>query len=139
MKSVCKIRATVGKGLEDDRYFFNLGTYWNDPGSGRDGTLIDTEVIEASKRDYQIEIKAGKARRNMVTRGVYLKHLVGRTFKVGAVVLRGMRLCEPCAHMKTLTLARTMRGLIHRGGLRAEVVRGGIIRVGDPTEADDKV
>jgi len=71
------------------------------------------------------------ARRNVVTRGVPLNHLVGREFQIGAVRLRGTRLCEPCAYLEGLTLPGVLAGLIHRGGLRAEIVTGGTIRVED--------
>ena len=137
MKSVREIRAMVVKGLEGDRYFHKVGTFSMDPGSGREVTLIEIEAIEALRRDYEIELEAGEARRNIVTRGVYLNHLVGCKFKVGGAVLLGMRLCEPCAHMEKLTVKGAMRGLVHRGGLRAEIVGGGMIRVGDAIVADD--
>ncbi|MEK7341409.1 MAG: MOSC domain-containing protein, partial [Candidatus Binatota bacterium] len=60
-----------------------------------------------------------------------LNHLVGRDFKVGAVTLRGIRLCEPCAHLENLSRKGVQRGLIHRGGLRAHILTGGTIRLGD--------
>ena len=66
-----------------------------------------------------------------MTQGVPLNHFVEKEFKIGDVVLRGTRLCEPCAHMEKLTVKGAMRGLIHRGGLRAEIVKGGTIKVGD--------
>jgi len=91
MSSVTKARAVVGSGLEGDRYFSKLGTYSNDPGSGRDITLIEIEAIEALRRDYQIELDPGQARRNIVTQGVALNHLVDRQFKIGDVVLRATR------------------------------------------------
>jgi MOSC domain-containing protein YiiM len=131
MKSVKQVQALPGKGLEGDRYAANLGMYSNEPGSGRDVTLIEIEAIEALRRDYQIELEAGATRRNIVTRGVYLNHLVGKEFSLGAVVLRGTRLCDPCAHMEKLTVKGALRGLIHRGGLRAEIVKRGTIRAGD--------
>ena len=131
MTSVTNVLAVVGKGLEGDRYASKLGTYSNQPGSGRDVTLIEIEAIEALKRDYGIELDPGLARRNIVTRGVPLNHFVETEFKIGSVILRGTRLCEPCAHMEKLTIKGAMRGLIHRGGLRAEIVKGGTIKVGD--------
>ena len=131
MASVKDVRAVRGKGLEGDRYAAKLGTYSKDPGSGRDVTLIESEAIEALQRDYHVELGAGESRRNIVTQGISLNHLVGKEFRVGEVVLRGTRLCEPCAHMEKLTVKGALRGLIHRGGLRAEIVKGGTIRVGD--------
>jgi MOSC domain-containing protein YiiM len=131
MQSVAKIQAKAGRGLEGDRYCNRLGTFSGEPGAGREITLIEIEAVEALKRDYQIELEAGLMRRNLVTRGVALNHLVTCEFKVGSVTLRGTRLCEPCTHVEKLTRKGVMRGLVHRGGLRADIIAGGPIRVGD--------
>jgi len=131
MRSIKEVRAVAGNGLEGDRYANQMGTYSKDPGSGRDVTLIEMEAIEALERDYDVRVRAGESRRNIVTQGISLNHLVNKEFRVGEVVLRGTRLCEPCAHMEKLTVKGALRGLIHRGGLRAEIVKGGTIRVGD--------
>jgi len=131
MRSVTSAQAVVGRGLEGDRYYNKLGTYSNQAGSGRDVTLIEIEAIDGLKRDYEVQLDPGQSRRNIVTRGIALNHLVEQEFRIGDVVLRGMRLCEPCAHMEKLTVKGAMRGLIHRGGLRAEIVKGGTIKVGD--------
>ena len=129
--SLGEVQAIAGQGLEGDRYYLKTGTYSKIPGSGREVTLIEIEAIEALRREYRIDIDAAQARRNIVTRGVALNHLIDREFTVGDVVLRGTRLCDPCAHLEKLTVKGVMRGLIHRGGLRAEVLRGGMIRIGD--------
>ena len=131
MASVSQVHAVPGKGLEQDRYFNQAGTYSNEPGLGRDVTLIEIEAIEALKRDYGIELSPKDSRRNIVTRGVALSHLVGREFRVGEVTLRGIRLCEPCSHLERLSIRGAQRGLIHRGGLRAEILTEGTIRPGD--------
>ena len=131
MRAMTEVLAVAGWGIEGDRYFTRTGTYSNHPGTGRAVTLIEMEAIEALAHEYDVHLAAGFARRNLVTRGVALNHLVGKTFAVGAVVLRGMRLCEPCLHLEKLTAKGAARGLIHRGGLRAEIVKGGVIRVGD--------
>jgi MOSC domain-containing protein YiiM len=131
MRSVGQVRAVAGRGLEGDRYFNELGTYSNHPGTGRHVTLVEIEAIESLKRDYDVDMAPGLSRRNIVTRGVALNHLVEREFSIGQVILRGARLCEPCSHLEKLTRQGVMRGLIHRGGLRAEIMTGGIIRIGD--------
>ena len=140
MQTVGAVQAVVGRGLKGDRYFAGLGTYSNDPGSGRHVTLIEVEAIEGLKREYDVEITPSQSRRNIVTRHVALNHLVGREFLVGAVLLRGTRLCEPCSHLESLTVRGTLHGLIHRGGLRADIITGGTIRIGDsiaiPTQRD---
>jgi MOSC domain-containing protein YiiM len=131
MIPVDAVRAVLGKGLEGDRYATRSGTFSNQPGTGRDVTLIEIEALEALKRDYSIDLGLGESRRNVITRGVALNHLVGREFTVGDVTLRGIRLCEPCMHLERLTRPGVLKGLIHRGGLRTEIVVGGLIRVGD--------
>jgi MOSC domain-containing protein YiiM len=131
MQSVTAAQAVVGRGLDGDRYYSKLGTYSTASGSGRDVTLIEIEAIEGLRRDYKVQLEPGQSRRNIVTRGIPLNHLVEKEFRIGDVVLRGTRLCEPCAHMEKLTVNGAMRGLIHRGGLRAEIIKGGTIKVGD--------
>lgn len=132
--AVNEVRAVAGRGLEGDRYFLGTGSYSNPERArpDREVTLIEIEAIEALERDYRVKVEPGASRRNIVTRGVPLNHLVGRDFKVGAVVLRGIRLCEPCEHLEELAGSNKLReGLAHRGGLRAQIVAGGTIRVGE--------
>jgi MOSC domain-containing protein YiiM len=116
------------RGVEGDRYCRKDGAGKSD----QEVTLIEMEALEALGRECQLEIAPFKARRNLLTRGVPLNHLVGREFVVGNVILRGLRLCEPCDHLEGLTVKGIKDGLHHRGGLRAEVVRGGELRQGDP-------
>ena len=131
--SVPEVRAVEGQGLEGDRYFTKAGTYSNTPGGGRQITLIELESVEALKRDLKIQLDPTAARRNVVTRQVPLNHLVDQQFRLGdEVVLQGVRLCEPCEYLESLTLKGVRQGLLHRGGLRADILRGGTIRVGDP-------
>ena len=131
MVAVSAVRAVPGAGLEGDRYFLKVGTSSNHPGTGRHVTLIESEAFEALKRDYGIDLEPASGRRNIVTRGVPLNHLVGREFEVGGARFRGMRLCEPCSHLEGLTREGVLRGLVHRGGLRADILAEGTIRVGD--------
>ncbi len=130
-RPVDRVRVVLGMGLEGDRHF---GRAANEPGSGREVTLIEIEAIEALGRDYALKLEPGEARRNIVTRGVALNHLVGHEFRVGEVTLLGVRLCEPCQHLASLTEEKVLPGLVHRGGLRAQIVTDGVIRVGDAIE-----
>lgn len=127
--------ATVraGRGIEGDRYFAGRGTFSDAHARGHDLTLIEAEVLDA------LQLPGGKlapedARRNVVTRGVDLNALVGKRFRIGQVDCFGQRLCEPCAHLERLAdLAGkpgTLRGLIHKGGLRADVLTDGDIQIG---------
>lgn len=135
---VDRAMARAGRGLEGDRYFDQRGTFSNAYGRGHDLTLIEAEVLDS------VELPAGRlapedARRNLVTRGIDLNALVGKPFRVGDVECFGQRLCEPCAHLERLTAAAgksgTLPALIHKGGLRADVLSDGAIRVGDEIAA----
>jgi MOSC domain-containing protein YiiM len=123
--------AVPGRGLRGDRYYLQQGTFSKPGQPDREVTLIEIEAIEALERECKLTLHAGGARRNLVTRGVPLNHLVGQEFQVGEVVLRGIRLCEPCGHLESLTVKGVKDGLCHRGGLRAQILRGGILRAGD--------
>jgi MOSC domain-containing protein YiiM len=125
------VRAVAGQGLEGDRYFAGDGTFSKKRKPGRDLTLIEAEAIEGLALDDGIELGPGEARRNVVTRGIGLNDLVGRRFTVGEVECVGSRLCDPCSHLERLTQPGVLKGLANRGGLRADVVTGGEIRVGD--------
>ena len=132
METVAQARAVAGRGLEGDRYFLGTGYYSDKPGAGgREITLIETETLDALPTEGPIKISATESRRNIATTGVPLNHLVGREFWVGEVRLRGTRLCEPCRYLDGLTYPGVMTTLVHRAGLRAQILNDGIIRPGD--------
>lgn len=137
MRAVDQVQAITGVGLEGDRYALRQGTFFK-PIPDYELTLIEAEAIEALKRDYGVEILAGDARRNVVTRGVPLNHLVGREFQIGEVRIRGIRLCEPCSHLESLTGQPLIKGLRHRGGLRAQILSTGVIRAGDSVSGNEQ-
>lgn len=122
-----RAQAVAGRGLEGDRHFLPEGKDKPD----KEVTLIEVEALRALAADYGITLSPEDARRNLLTEGTPLNHLVGREFRVGDVVLRGIRLCEPCGHLESLTCAGVQKGLAHRGGLRAQIVVGGPLGVGD--------
>ncbi len=128
--AVTEVVAIPGVGLEGDRYALGKGTF-SKPEPDFELTLIEAEAIEALKGDYNVELAPGEARRNLVTRGIALNHLVGRDFQIGEVRAHGIRLCEPCDHLQRLTGRHLIKGLRHRGGLRARILTQGSIRVGD--------
>jgi MOSC domain-containing protein YiiM len=116
--------AVAGRGLEGDRYHASVGTFR--PGNAL--TLVEAEALEALPLGFE------EARRNVVTRGVDLNALVGRRFRIGEVECSAVRLAEPCAHLERLTRDGVLRGLVHRAGIRADLLTGGTIAVGDPVE-----
>jgi len=117
---VGSVRAVAGRGLEGDRYFFANGA-----GSGEALTLIEAEALE------DVGLTGAQSRRQVVVRGGGLNDLVGKRFRVGDVECEGVELCEPCTHLQRLTRPGIIKDLIHRGGLRADILSGGTISVGD--------
>jgi MOSC domain-containing protein YiiM len=110
----------TAEGVVGDRY-----------GKARDLTLIEAEALEGLREDTGIELSAAESRRQVLTRGIRLNDLVAQHFMVGDVECVGQELCEPCNHLQGLTQQGVLRGLVHRGGLRADIVSGGRIAVGD--------
>jgi MOSC domain-containing protein YiiM len=136
MRAVESAVALEGKGLDGDRYALGRGTFSAKAGPFRQVTLVEIEALRALERDDGIVLAPGDARRNVVTEGVPLNHLVGVEFTVGSVSLRGVKLCQPCGHLQQhLALDGLAGKLLNRGGLNAEVVTGGEIRVGDRVSA----
>jgi hypothetical protein len=129
LRRVPSVEAVAGRGLEGDRYFDGRGTF-SGTGRGYELTLIEAEALEALAADG-VEISWEEARRNVVTRGIGLNALVGRRFLVGEVECVGRRLAEPCSHLQRLAPPGILGGLVHRGGLRADILGSGTIRVGD--------
>ena len=129
-KLVESAHALAGHGLEGDRHVTGKGTFPSGmPGSAL--TLIEAEVCES----FEPPLEPSEHRRNVVTRGIDLNALVGHEFKIGEVRCRGMRLCEPCTVAQRYAGRPVLRALVHRGGLRADILHDGPISVGDPVRA----
>jgi hypothetical protein len=120
------VTAIAGKGLDADRHTVGRGTFPSGV-SGSALTLIAAEVCES----FDPPLAPGEHRRNLVTRGVDLNALVGQEFTIGDVRCRGMRLCEPCTVLDRYASRPLLRPLVHRGGLRADILIGGQITRGD--------
>jgi MOSC domain-containing protein YiiM len=121
------VRALPGRGLEGDRHVSGKGTFPSGP-PGSALTMIEAEVCES----FDPPLEPSQHRRNVVTRGIDLNALVGYEFTIGEVRCRGMRLCEPCTVVQRHAGRPVLRALVHRGGLRADILHDGTIRVGDP-------
>lgn len=132
MEACDRIDAVAGAGLRGDRYATGTGTYSGSGRGPRDVTLIEREAIDAVRTDDGVDVREEQTRRNLITEGVALNHLVGRAFRVGSVRMRGVRLAEPCAYLEQLAgVVGARAAFVHRGGLRAEVLDDGELRVGD--------
>ena len=134
MRSVSTAEAVEGRGLLGDRYERKAGTFSKPGGRGYDLTLVEAEALEELSAKG-VELAPIEARRNLVVRGIALDDLIGRRFKLGEVECYGQRRCEPCSHLERLTQPGVLRGLVHRGGLRADVLSSGRIRTGDSVAA----
>ena len=131
MRATARIRVLAGIGLEGDRYATGRGHFSGMPGTGRALTLIEAEVLESLRESLGIALRPGEARRNVTTRGIALNALVGRRFRIGGVLCEGKRLCEPCRYLEGVVSQPLFDPLSHRGGLRADVLEDGEIRIGD--------
>jgi MOSC domain-containing protein YiiM len=131
--------ALAGRGLAGDRYAAKAGTFTasRQGGRGYDLTLIQSEALDNLELPDGERLSFADARRNIVTSGIDLNALVGRRFRIGDVECLGQRLCEPCAHLERLSSKGVLRGLIHRGGLRADVLSDGLVRVGAAVQTID--
>lgn len=125
MHRVDEAELVAGHGLVGDR-LAGLGI------SGSHVTLIGAEGVEAMVRETGIALAPHETRRNILTRGIDVTALVGRRFTVGKAECLGVKECTPCNHLELMTYPGVRAGLSGRGGLRADVLTGGVIRVGDP-------
>jgi len=126
-RAVESVQAIAGKGPEGNRYF--------DEGKPeKELTLIEAEALEALQAEHGIELDGASSRRNVLTRGVRLNDLVGERFRVGELECRGIELCEPCLSLQSMTKPGIVDGLVHRAGLNAEILVGGVLRPGDLVE-----
>ena len=139
MRLVDEAQALAGQGLAGDRYAAKAGTFTpaDGIGVGYDLTLVQAEVLDELLLPEGRRLGYAEARRNVITRGIDLNALVGRRFRVGEVECLGQRLCEPCSHLERLTTRGALRGLIHRGGLRADLLTDGLISTGAVVETVD--
>jgi MOSC domain-containing protein YiiM len=136
LESVPEVRAVPGKGLEGDRYFRGEGSFSRNPGGGRQVTLVASEMLTLLEREHGIKLDPADTRRNLLTSGVSLNELVGKVFQIGGVRMQGVRLAEPCNHLERLTRPGVLKGLVHRAGLRADILDEGVLHVGDAIVSD---
>jgi MOSC domain-containing protein YiiM len=122
-----RIDAVAGVGLRGNRYFFADG----DAPPGRAITLIAAEALEAFEAETGIPLSAAESRRNVLVHGIDVNALVGKRFRVGDVECEGVELCEPCAHLQSMTRPGILNGMVHRAGLNADLLSDGEIAVGD--------
>ncbi len=130
MQEVNQIVLEEEKGIFGDRYYNQEGTFSNkgEIEPDRDVTLIEIEKINEFNEKFNQNISHEDFRRNIVVSNCDLNSLVDKEFQIGKVVLKGIRLCEPCDYLeKRLTSEDFLKGMIHKAGLRAQIIKGGSI------------
>jgi MOSC domain-containing protein YiiM len=134
MQPVEQVEAIAGKGLVGDRYASCNGSFQTADvvAPAEELTLIEEEALQGASAEYDLVVAHADTRRNLLTRGVALNHLVGCEFRIGEVLLAGIELCEPCSHLEKLTCEGIRESLVHRGGLRARIIEGGTLSLDDP-------
>ena len=130
MIPVAQVRALADRGLEGDRFFRESWAAAKRPDKAV--SLIEAEVLEMAASEYQVTIAGDQTRRNIITRGVPLIKLLDREFMIGTVLMRGIRLFEPCAHLEKVSqISGIFRALENRSGLKAAILSDGVIQIGD--------
>jgi MOSC domain-containing protein YiiM len=135
--SVTKVAALAGRGLEGDRYASGSGTWSSHPGGGRQVTLVAQEDLDAVASETGIRLRPAASRRNVLTAGLDLRMLVGKKFWIGRALCQGIRLCEPCSYLEEKTQPGVLNAFVHRAGLRADILLGGEIAIGDAVREVD--
>jgi MOSC domain-containing protein YiiM len=131
MQSVGEARLVEGRGIEGDRRYLHGDEVSEDEEPAYEVTLIEEETIETLHYETKVSVSAEALRRNIVTRGFSVNHLVEREFQIGDVKLRGLSLYEPSPQLMENIGHKLAVSLMHRGGLVAEILSSGMVRVGD--------
>jgi MOSC domain-containing protein YiiM len=129
--NVDRIHVVPGMGIEGDRYFKKRTEVEGQSKTGREITMIELEAIDSMRLNDGIQITPQETRRNIVTNGIPLNELAGHIFFIGEIKLRGVRLCEPCQYLANKTDPRILHAMVHRGGLRADILTEGDIHIND--------
>jgi len=125
MQTQDSVELVAGSGIVGDRYATGQGHFSDPKYADKQITLVESEVAE------RVGLTPEQTRRNVVTRGIILESLIGKTFRIGDTEIRGIRPCDPCSYLEGLTRPGLVKYILNKGGLRAEILRGGHLRVGD--------
>jgi hypothetical protein len=128
MQSHVTVNLDAGRGIPGDRYVLGTGRFSDPKYADQQLTLVEAEVAE------RVGLRQDETRRNLITRGIVLEELIGKRFRLGEAEIRGIRPCDPCAYLESRTRPGITRDMAHKGGLRAEILVGGAVRIGDQIE-----
>tara|TARA_Y100000590_G_C15156883_1_gene802062 strand:- start:91 stop:531 length:441 start_codon:yes stop_codon:yes gene_type:complete len=123
------ILAIAGKGLENDRFAKKN----NDKGNQL--TIIQKEIIDEYNKNQGTSIPYINFRRNIISKNINLNEMIGKIIKIKNIEIKVIDLCEPCNHLqKLLKQENLVKNLLHKGGIRCEILKGGKINIGDKIE-----
>ena len=134
LQPVDQVVAVAGHGLEGDRKYRRAGKPPSKNGPDREITLIEAEAIEAVSRDYDVALSPIETRRNVVTRGIALEPSGRKAVPGWRGGPAGNPLMRTVRAPGVADARRRAAALVHRGGLRAQILEGGAIRIGDPID-----
>ncbi|MEO0496225.1 MAG: MOSC domain-containing protein [Pseudomonadota bacterium] len=128
MTDVDSVVAVTGKGLEGDRYSRAQGRFNRDQEGYRQVTLMNARFFANTS------FKFSDSRRNIFVKDVELMWLIGREFQIGDAIFEGVSYCDPCnLPSKRAGISDSfMKTFEDCGGLIARVLKGGLLKVGDP-------
>jgi MOSC domain-containing protein YiiM len=124
-----QVQAVAGRGLEGDRYFQPAEE--QDRVATEEVTLFEKEGVDTGRSESGIDIRPEDMRRNIMTKGVRLRDLIGKTFWIGEVRFEGLEDNPPCRHLQGLAGKALLKPMVERGGIRARIIQGGTIAAGD--------
>ncbi len=128
---VPEIECIAGRGILEDRFLDYREDY-----SGQ-VTFFSIEVFENVCRQLGInELSPSVVRRNVITEGTDLNQLIARTFEVQGVIFEGICECKPCYWMDRAIGKGAESLLMGRGGLRAKILSGGMLRTCSSSSRD---
>ena len=123
MIEVPSIECVAGRGIRGDRYFDFKDDYKGQI------TFFSLEVFdELCDAVHMQGIPPSAVRRNIFTRDVDLNALIGQDFEVQGVRFRGTEESRPCDWMNRAIGPGAREFLKGRGGLRAKILTGGVLR-----------
>ena len=126
IEEVDSIKVEENKGVVGDRHFKDQ----NDPYCQL--SLIESENIDYYNIKYGLNFRYVDFRRNVVTKGIKLNNLVGKSLQIGNAQIEVIDLCRPCKHLsQILDQDNILKEFLRRGGLRCKILKSSIITVGD--------
>ena len=126
MLNLNEVEAVAGKGLRNDNHFKENNE------KKCQITLMEIENINYYNKISGSTIPPINFRRNIITEGIKLNELVGSKIFIGQVEVKVHDLCRPCKYLQeSLQQKNLVNELMHKGGLRCEILTSGKIYIND--------